>query len=156
MDASQDDQGTTRLIVAAFTLAAALAPALRLMPLPRLPRAAAVAGLGFEVAGLAARMWSMRTLRGAYTRTLRVEGEQEVIDTGPYRLVRHPGYAGSLLTWTGFALTSRSLPVAAVVAGLLGWAYQRRITAEEHLLQRDLPGYDAYRHRTKRLLPFVW
>jgi protein-S-isoprenylcysteine O-methyltransferase Ste14 len=93
---------------------------------------------------------------GHYSRTLRSAAEQEVVDAGPYRLVRHPGYAGSLLTWTGFALTSRSLPVAALVAGLLGHAYQRRIGAEETLLRRDLPGYAAYSHRTKKIIPFVW
>lgn len=72
------------------------------------------------------------------------------------RLIRHPGYAGSLLTWTGFALADRSVPVVALVAGLLGWAYRRRITAEEQLLQRDLPGYRGYQHCTKRLVLFLW
>ena len=82
--------------------------------------------------------------------------EQQVIDTGPYRLVRHPGYAGSLLIWTGFALSSRSVPVVAAVGALLGPAYRRRIAAEEQLLRRDRPSYPAYTDRTKRLIPFVW
>jgi protein-S-isoprenylcysteine O-methyltransferase Ste14 len=46
--------------------------------------------------------------------------------------------------------------VAALVAGLLGGAYQRRMGAEEALLRRDLPGYTACRHRTKKIIPFVW
>jgi protein-S-isoprenylcysteine O-methyltransferase Ste14 len=70
--------------------------------------------------------------------------------------VRYPGYTGSLLIWTGFALTSRSVPVLALVAGLLGRAYQRRIDAEEQLLNRDLPGYAAYQERTKKLIPHLW
>ena len=98
----------------------------------------------------------MRTLGTSYTRTLHTEGEQHVVDSGPYRLIRHPGYTGSLLTWTGFTLTSRSMPVIALVAGLLGRAYHRRIVAEEKLLQRDLPGYTAYSHRTKKLIPLLW
>jgi protein-S-isoprenylcysteine O-methyltransferase Ste14 len=61
-----------------------------------------------------------------------------------------------LLVWTGFALTSRSLPVVVAVGTLLGTAYQRRIAAEEALLRRELPGYDAYSARTKRLIPLVW
>ncbi len=56
----------------------------------------------------------------------------------------------------GFTLTSRSVPVIGFVTGLLGWAYQRRISAGEELLRRDLPGYAAYRDRTKKLIPFVW
>ena len=98
----------------------------------------------------------MRTLGAAYSRTLRTDDAHAVVDEGPYRLIRHPGYAGSLLTWAGFALTSRSLPVVAVVTGLLGRAYRRRITAEEALLRRDLPGYTEYSHRTKRLVPLIW
>ncbi len=99
----------------------------------------------------------MRALGGSYTRTLRVEdGHQTVVDTGPYRWVRHPGYLGSLLTWVGFACTSSSAPVLALVAGLLGGVYRRRVVAEEQLLRRDLSGYTTYSERTKKLIPFVW
>jgi protein-S-isoprenylcysteine O-methyltransferase Ste14 len=98
----------------------------------------------------------MRTLGRSYSRTLRVQDSQRTADDGPYRFIRHPGYAGSLLIWTGFALTSRSLPVVGVVGGLLAFAYHRRVAAEEALLGRDLPGYEAYARRTKRLIPFLW
>lgn len=154
--ASRDDRGTTRMIVAAYAAAAVGAPLVRLMRPPELPRAVAPLGLGLEVAGLGLRAWSMRTLGGSYSRTLRVGGSQQVIDRGPYRFVRHPGYAGSLMIWTGFALTSRSLRVVEVVGGLLGVAYHRRVGAEETLLRRDLRGYEAYSRRTKRLIPFIW
>lgn len=144
LETSADDQGTTRLIVIAYGLAA------------ELPPAAAPIGLAVQAAGLGLRAWSMRTLGGSYTRTLRAGQEQPVVTAGPYRLVRHPGYTGSLLTWTGFALTSRSVPVLVLVAGLLDRAYQRRIAAEEQLLRRDLPGYAAYSERTRKLIPYVW
>ncbi len=98
----------------------------------------------------------MRALGDSYTRTLRTEEEQRVVETGPYRWVRHPGYTGSLLTWIGYALTSRSVPALGVIAALLGRVYQKRITAEETLLARALPAYTAYSHHTKRLVPFVW
>ncbi len=156
LNASSDDQGTTRTIITAYGLAATLPLLLRALPFPPLPRAVGPTGLILQTSGLALRAWSMRTLGAAYTRTLRTEQEQRVVEAGPYRLVRHPGYAGSLLTWTGFALASRNVPTATLVAGLLGWAYQRRIAAEERLLERDLPGYNAYIRRTKKLIPFVW
>ncbi len=98
----------------------------------------------------------MRTLGHAYSRTLRAESEQLVVETGPYALVRHPGYLGSIMTWFGFALTSRSLAVAALVGSLVGNAYRRRIDAEEQLLSRDLPAYSGYKARTKRLIPYIW
>jgi protein-S-isoprenylcysteine O-methyltransferase Ste14 len=156
LDASRDDQGTTRTIAIAYGLAAELPLVLRRVPAPQLPPIAGPAGLMMQATGLALRAWSMRTLGASYSRTLRAGQEQHVVDTGPYRLVRHPGYAGSLLTWTGFALSSRSTPVLALVAALMGRAYRRRITAEEQLLQRDLPGYSAYSQHTKRLIPFIW
>jgi len=154
--ASRDDRGTTRLIVAAYATASMAAPMIRVMRPPQLPRAAGPIGVGLEAAGLGLRAWSMRALGDSYTRTLRVGGAQHVVDRGSYRFVRHPGYAGSLLIWTGFALTSRSIPVVETVGGLLAYAYHRRVAAEEALLRRDLPGYAAYAKRTKRLIPFVW
>lgn len=154
--ASDDDQGSTRMIVIASVLATSLAPLLRRVPLRPLPDAAAPAGLALEAAGLAVRIWSMRTLRASYSRTLRTEADQPVVDRGPYCLIRHPGYLGSLTTWTGFALTSRSTPVVVTVVGLLTRAYSHRIRAEEALLGRQLPGYVDYSGRTKKLIPLVW
>jgi len=156
LEASDDDRGTTRAILAAYAVAGLAAPGLRRLPLPPLPRSVGPTGLALEGIGLAVRAWSMLTLGRSYTRTLRVQDEHAVIDTGPYHLVRHPGYLGSLMIWTGFALSSRSVPVAAVTGALLGGAYRRRIAAEEQLLLRELPGYAAYRDRTNRIVPFLW
>jgi protein-S-isoprenylcysteine O-methyltransferase Ste14 len=155
MAAGADDQGTTRMIVTGYALAA-LAPALGWMRGPRVAPAVGPAGLALQAAGLALRTWSMRVLGSAYTRTLRTDEHQRVVDSGPYRLVRHPGYSGSLLTWAGFALTSRNPAVIVLMGALLGRAYRRRILAEEQLLRRELPGYADYCARTKRLIPWIW
>ncbi len=98
----------------------------------------------------------MQTLSGAYSRTLRVTNEQSVIEVGPYRRIRHPGYLGSLLMWSGFALTSGSAVVVGAVAALLLPGLLALMDAEERLLDRDLPGYAAYRTRTKKLVPALW
>ena len=100
LTASSDDRDSTRMIVAASALATGLSPMFRRLPLRPLPVATAQAGLALQGAGLAVRVWSMRTLRGSYSRTLRAETEQPVVDRGPYRLIRHPGYLGSPMTWT--------------------------------------------------------
>ncbi len=147
------------MIIAAYGLAVDAPLLARWLPGRPLPPVAAPAGLVVEATGLAWRAWSMRALGRSYSRTLRVvEGDdkQTVVDAGPYRLIRHPGYLGSLLTWLGFALTSRRVPVVALIVGLLGAAYGRRIAAEEQLLRRDLPGYTTYSERTKKLIPYVW
>lgn len=156
MDASKDDRGTTRMLVSTYVIATQLPLVFSRIGIGHLPPVAGRIGLAMQAAGIALRGASMRTLGTSYTRTLRTADRQHVVDTGPYRFVRHPGYAGSLLSWTGFALTSRSFPVIVLIAALLGRAYRQRIAAEEQLLRRELPGYPDYMLRTRRLIPFVW
>jgi protein-S-isoprenylcysteine O-methyltransferase len=156
LHASKEDARSTRGIVVAYALALVSAPLLRRLPVRPLPALCAPLGLAVLVAGLVLRAWSMQTLADAYTRTLRVTNAQTVTDRGPYRHVRHPGYLGSLLIWCGFALASGSAVVVGTVAALLIPAYAHRMTAEEELLDHELPGYADYRSRTKRLVPRVW
>jgi protein-S-isoprenylcysteine O-methyltransferase Ste14 len=155
--ASDDDRSTTAAVGSASALTLVLTPVVVLMPVARLPPAAGAVGLVAECAGLALRAWSMRTLGRHYSRTLRTAAGQSTVDGGPYAVVRHPGYAGSLLVWTGFALATRSPLVVVLVAVALGGAYRRRIVAEERLLERDLQDYAAYARRTPwRVVPGVW
>ncbi len=155
--ASSSDRGTTRIVGAAWGLAFEIPLLTRRIPLRPAPRVVAPAGLAAQAAGVALHVWSMRTLGRWYTKTLRIDGEQQsVVDAGPYRLIRHPGYLGALMTWTGFALTSRSIPSLVLVPAVIGAAYHARVGAEEAMLRRDLPGYTEYCRRTRRLIPFVW
>jgi protein-S-isoprenylcysteine O-methyltransferase Ste14 len=155
--AAETDQGTTRQIVAAYGLAAGLSPALRQLRAGRLPAVSGPAGVGVMAAGLALRAWSMRTLGAYYSRTLRTTSDQTVVQDGPYRVIRHPGYLGSMMVWTGFAVTSGSAAAAVAVAALMGNAYRRRIASEEAMLAgRFGRAYAQYSQRTKRLVPFIW
>jgi protein-S-isoprenylcysteine O-methyltransferase Ste14 len=123
LNASGEDRGTTRLIGGAYAVAVELPLLTRRLPVRPLPGALAPAGLVMQAAGLTLRAWSMRSLGTSYSRLLRTEGDRQVlVDSGPYRLIRHPGYVGSLLTWMGFAVTSRSVPVVVLLPGLLGAA----------------------------------
>jgi protein-S-isoprenylcysteine O-methyltransferase Ste14 len=100
-------------------------------------------------------IWVMNVNRYA-ARTIRVEAEQKVITTGPYRFVRHPLYAGSALLWllTPLALGSW---VAWPFFVLLVPFYVIRLLYEEKVLREQLPGYSEYCQRTRfRLIPFVW
>jgi protein-S-isoprenylcysteine O-methyltransferase Ste14 len=150
------DDGSTRRIAVASALVALSAPAVRRLPLRALPAWCGPLGLAVLLGGLALRLWSMQTLSEAYSRTLRVTNEQTVVERGPYRRLRHPGYLGSLLVWVGFACSSRSAVVVATVAALLVPAYATRMEAEERLLTGSLLGYEDYRRRTRRLVPGIW
>jgi protein-S-isoprenylcysteine O-methyltransferase Ste14 len=88
--------------------------------------------------------------------TVRVEKGQQVISTGPYRIVRHPMYAGVLPMLAGIPIALGSwwgLAGLAVIVPVLAW----RLLDEERVLVRDLPGYPDYMRRVRyRLVPFVW
>ena len=87
---------------------------------------------------------------------IRVEKDQEVIDTGPYARVRHPMYSGAIWLFVGMPLALGSwwsLGLIVPVIPVLLW----RLLDEEKILQRDLPGYSEYMRRVRfRLVPYVW
>ena|SRR5438874_1600002 len=103
--ATETDQGTTRQIVAAYSLAAGLSPVLRRLRAGRLPPVSGPVGVGVMAAGVALRAWSMRMLGAYYSRTLRTTSDQRVVEYGPYRVISHPGYLGR--SWSGQASRSR-------------------------------------------------
>jgi protein-S-isoprenylcysteine O-methyltransferase len=104
--------------------------------LGRLPQAAIIGavGVGLMVLGLAIRLCSMNTLGVFYTRSLRVSEGQAIVESGPYRWIRHPGYLGSLLVWLGLPISLANWMAAGGVLVLMGAAYARRIRAGEAML----------------------
>ena len=122
--------------------------------LPGLP-ASAWAAAAIGLAGLGLRLWAVLTLRERYTRTLLTHDAHAIERGGPYRLVRHPGYLGSLLCLNAVGFTSGSAPVfaASLAATLGGYAY--RIRAEDRMLIEALgEPYAQYRREVWALLPF--
>ncbi|MEA2272982.1 MAG: hypothetical protein QOI98_1690 [Solirubrobacteraceae bacterium] len=116
-----------------------------------------VVGVTLMVAGMAFRLWSIRTLGRFFTVTVNVADDQRVVDTGPYAVLRHPSYTGMLIVYLGigaaldswFSLIATPIPLAAAIL--------TRIRHEERTLHDGLgPAYAAYADRTKRLVPFVW
>lgn len=90
------------------------------------------------------------------SRTIGVEENQKVIDTGLYGIVRHPMYSVTLILFL-----SMPLVLGSVYSFIIFLAYPfiiaKRIKAEEKLLEKELLGYKEYKCRVKyRLIPFVW
>ena len=90
------------------------------------------------------------------SRTVGVDEEQMVIDTGPYALVRHPMYTGvtTLYILSPLALGSywALIPSVLIIPIIVA-----RILSEEKILTKDLRGYVEYQQKVKyRLLPFIW
>ena len=87
---------------------------------------------------------------------LQPERQQTVIDTGVYRVVRHPMYAGAILTMIGMSLWLESY-AAALLAIVASGLLMLRILIEEQVLRQGLTGYDTYTKRTRyRLIPLLW
>jgi protein-S-isoprenylcysteine O-methyltransferase Ste14 len=159
---TESDRGSQLAVSIAFAATLLLlvaATALTLAGIGRMPDEPlwGAIGLASMVAGMAFRYAAVRTLGAFYTRTLRVSDGHEVVDTGPYRFVRHPGYAGTILLLGGAALVTANWFAVAIGPIVVVAMYLYRIRAEEAMLRRELgEAYSAYAARTKRLIPFVF
>jgi len=121
-----------------------------------LPSWAFYLGIGLMIAGILLRQWSIAVLGRYFSRTVGVQEGQAVVDRGPYRLVRHPAYTGSLLTIVGLGLVLQSWGAVLVLIAFFGVAFGYRIHVEEGVLTSKLGDeYVAYAKRTKRLIPYV-
>lgn len=90
------------------------------------------------------------------SRTIKVEEGQIVVGTGLYGLVRHPMYAATILLFLMMPLVLGSW-YAAIVFLVYPVLIIIRLTGEEKLLMKELPGYAEYRKKVKyRLIPFIW
>lgn len=90
------------------------------------------------------------------SRTVEVQKNQKVIDTGLYGIVRHPMYLSTFLLFLSMPLVLGSL-VAFVVFLIYPIIIGKRIKNEEEVLEKELPGYIEYKKRIRyRVIPFIW
>lgn len=90
------------------------------------------------------------------SRTIRVEENQKVIDSGLYGIIRHPMYAATLLLFLSIPLVLGSV-IALIIFLAYPFIIAKRIRNEEKLLEKELTGYKEYKSKVKfRLIPFIW
>jgi protein-S-isoprenylcysteine O-methyltransferase Ste14 len=117
----------------------------------------AVVGYGLVLVSIAGTGWA-QVVNPFFEPGVRLQTErhQYVIDTGPYRIVRHPGYTNAILMFAGIALALQSY-WALIPAGVASALLLVRTAWEDRLLQANLAGYAAFAQRTRyRILPGVW
>ena len=113
-------------------------------------------GVAICVAGFFAAVWSRKTLGDDWSRDVEFKQGHKLVQSGPYRLVRHPIYSAHLLMGLGTALAS-GLLVACVGFLLFFIGFCIKLKQEEALLLARFPQqYPAYRARVKALVPFVF
>ena len=118
---------------------------------------AVLLGYAGLLAGVAVTAWA-QAVNPFFEPGVRIQTErhQRVIDSGPYRLVRHPGYAAALVLFFGMALALGSV-WALLPAALASVLLILRTAWEDRLLRAELAGYDAYARRVRwRLVPGLW
>lgn len=153
------DSGSTLLIGAAFGIGLMLPVVMLVVGIGGFSTNVGVGllGLALMLGGFALRVWAATTLGKYYTRTLLTSENQKVVMTGPYARIRHPGYLGDLLLWSGFGLLSSNLIVAIVFPVMFVTIYLYRIGKEETMLAKGLGSdYVQYQRRTRKLIPFVY
>ncbi len=115
----------------------------------------AVVGVVIGVGGAAVAVWSARALGRSLTPFPRPAAGGELVEAGPYRIVRHPIYGAGTAFFVGVSLLVG--PVALVLTGLLAvlWALKSRV--EERHLRSAYPAYSEYARRVRyRIVPYLY
>ena len=90
------------------------------------------------------------------SRTIEVEENQKVIDTGLYGIVRHPMYAATILLFLSMPLVLGSL-ISFIIFLVYPFIIAKRIKNEEEVLEKELVGYSDYKKKVKhKMIPFIW
>jgi protein-S-isoprenylcysteine O-methyltransferase len=114
-------------------------------------------GIALFAAGLILRWYAILWLGRFFTVNVAIAADHRVVDTGPYRYVRHPSYTGVLLAFLGYGIALGNWISLAAVTLPIAAAFARRIAVEEAALTSALGhAYADYAARTRRLLPFIY
>jgi protein-S-isoprenylcysteine O-methyltransferase Ste14 len=129
----------------------------RLSWTPDLPDYIQIIALGTIFLGTLIGTWAMVVNR-FFSSHVRIQADRghTVISTGPYRVIRHPGYAGGILAWIATPVFFSSYWVA-IPSILVITLTIIRTALEDRILQEELQGYREYTERVRfRLLPGIW
>lgn len=114
-------------------------------------------GMSLIVIGMMIRIHSILTLRQFFTYSVAKVENQQVIESGLYKFIRHPGYLGQMIIFMGIAISMSnwvSIPAMMIPVTI---AYLYRIKVEEKFMIEQLgEKYTDYQNRTKGLIPMIY
>lgn len=145
-------------LIPAGLIAAFLAPGM--LPQARIalsPQPTFYVALGAIWAGIALRLWAISTLGRFFRTSVVLHTNHQLIQSGPYRTLRHPSYTGALITMTGIGFAIGNWLAVLVSVGCMFVAFVARILVEESALaERFGAEFAAHKRRTWALVPFIW
>ncbi len=157
---STKDAGSLRLLWIVILVSILLGVNLsRRWPVAALPHQHVFAVVGFVIfiVGLILRWYSIIQLGRFFTVNVAIAEDHELIESGPYRWVRHPSYTGALLAFLGFGFSLGNWLALLVIMVPIFFAFGYRMNVEERALRSALGDrYTSYTRRTKRLVPFIY
>jgi protein-S-isoprenylcysteine O-methyltransferase Ste14 len=119
-------------------------------------RGLAIAGLAVQVAFFLLAIWSRRHLGANWAGEVRIATGHELVQSGPYRLIRHPIYTALLGMYVGMALVSGEMHALLAVV-LITLAYWRKLRLEETALAGAFgASFAAYQEHSWKLVPYVF
>ncbi len=109
------------------------------------------------IVGLIIRINSILTLKKQFTYTITKIENHELIETGLYKIIRHPGYLGQLIIFLGIStsLSNWLSILSMIISVLFGYIYRIK-TEEKFLIEQMGDKYIDYQNRTKRLIPKIY
>jgi protein-S-isoprenylcysteine O-methyltransferase len=149
------DSGSLRMLW--IVIVCCMAVATLLSPAELMHGTMYVTGFAVFAFGAVLRWYSIFYLGRFFTVDVQVSVDHQLIDSGPYRFIRHPSYTGILFEFLGFGLCLGNWLSVLIIIVPVGAAFLYRIRVEESALARGLgERYVTYCSRTKRLIPFVY
>lgn len=150
---AEQDRGTYAIYASAR--AATVLACVGLAPDTGPPTWQLTAGIALLISGMVLRTVAIQTLGGQYSNRVRWDAGSTVISAGPYKVIRHPSYAGMLLGHLGLVTGIGSLAGVAAFTLLFLPAIVKRILVEENVLDGS-PDWSAFAASRSRLVPWLW
>lgn len=114
-------------------------------------------GLAIILLGVVLRLLVIKSMGAMFTVDVTIKKEHKLKTDGFFKIVRHPSYFASLLSFIGFGVSLNNWLSLAVVFIMIFMAFSRRIQIEENVLIAQFgEAYLEYKKRTKRIIPFIY
>jgi protein-S-isoprenylcysteine O-methyltransferase len=158
-NAISQDRGSRNLLIVSLSIAIALGifAVPILLPQFTVRTKAVTSGVALIWAGIAVRVWAIRTLGNFFNTRVVVRQDQRLITSGPYKYLRNPAYTGVVMTFLSFGVAIGNWLSLITLLAFGCMPFVLRIAVEDRALAaRFGQEYEDYRRNTWSLIPYIW